>query len=62
MELTEQQYKEIYKDFQKCADVALKLSSMFLEETKAWTGTISERLEFLTNKLIEQVSEKRRMK
>jgi len=56
MKLTEKQYEEIYEDFQKCDKICQRLASLFPEETKTWTGTVSERIKFLTDKLIEQNS------
>ena len=46
----------VYHDFEKCYDIVNKLAQMFPNESKSWVGTVSERLEFLTTKIIVMIS------
>lgn len=43
---------EVCKDFRKCSDVASKLATLYPEDSKSWTGTVSERLAYLVDRLI----------
>ena len=42
--LTDEEYEEIRADFCKCSDVALKMNSLYPDEPRAFTGTVSEQL------------------
>lgn len=50
---------EIYIDFCKCSDVVTRLATLYPNDDKSWTGTVSERLNYLVDKLITENRERK---
>jgi len=50
---TKQEEEDIYEDFCKCDKLARELASRFPEEDRAWTGTVSDRLNYTVSLLIK---------
>jgi hypothetical protein len=58
MTLDKEELELIYKDYLKCYDLVNRMALVFPDDNKVWTGSTSERLEYLMNKMLNKIDER----